>query len=353
MIATTDLMTTSAIPKMDRRYGRRGMPKHFVKKMYNDYLRLGSLAKVGALHGRTRQSVYDTLSRAGYRLNSRSLQADFVVHEGIRYSADPQGYLRATRRHAIEGCIYLHRRIWVAAHGPIPVRNEVTFRNGDRRDVRLENLELKPATVASRSGKVVGKNQHTNVRIEELIQEHMGFIHQTAWKWSQWSGCDIQDLVQEGRIAIGEADVRFDEARGFKFLTFARWYIEKRIRRFVQNHRDTIRIPVHLAGKVRIPTVSLDAPIGDDDHGSTVADLVGVCEDHAKGLADEETSDLLRRAMKRLPKPHQAVIKARFFDGLTLEEAGNRLGVTREAIRQREVKALTKLRRSILARRCR
>lgn len=123
--------------------GRGGLPDYVVATMYADYQRLKSLAKVGAIYGRTRQSMYIIFSERALALNAKRFHPK-VTFDGRNYTPGKNGYYRDTamRKRGQHG--QLHHAIWIKRWGPIPAGHQVYFKDGDKTNFALLNLGCLP-----------------------------------------------------------------------------------------------------------------------------------------------------------------------------------------------------------------
>ena len=239
-------------------------------------------------------------------------------------------------------------------------------------------------------GDMVAKN--------ELINANLRLVINIAKHYSRGKAMDFLDLIQEGNLGLMKAVDKFDYTKGFKFSTYATWWIRQSITRAIADQARTIRIPVHMVETInkmkrvqrqlvqrfgREPTaeeiseelegflsperireiqrialdpVSLETPIGEEED-SHLGDFIE--DKEAESPVEFTTKSLLKdelyEVMKDLTDREERVLRLRY--GLddnrprTLEEVGREFGVTRERIRQIEAKAIRKLRHPTRAKR--
>jgi hypothetical protein len=122
-------------------WGRNGLPEHVWRAMYAEYCSGKSLAQVAAIFGGSRQSVHEVFTNRKLRLRPRCrMLHDKIEYNGVGYTPGKDGYYRAT----VGDRGMLHHRMWEDANGPIPEGWQVTFKNADHTDLRLDNMCCMP-----------------------------------------------------------------------------------------------------------------------------------------------------------------------------------------------------------------
>jgi RNA polymerase primary sigma factor len=226
---------------------------------------------------------------------------------------------------------------------------------------------------------------------EEMIKANLRLVVRLA-RGYEGIGLPLLDLISEGNIGLMKAVERFDPTKGAKLSTYGSWWIKQAMKRALANQAKTIRLPVHVLDKIskmnrtarrlrevfgREPTdqelgeelgvpessvaqmrmaairpSSLDAPVGDDET-SSFGDVVRDenAEDPYEKLEEKASTGALQNMVKKLKPREAAILRARFgLDGgaqTTLDEVGEKFGVTRERARQIQNVALRKLRKML------
>ena len=223
--------------------------------------------------------------------------------------------------------------------------------------------------------------------LERLTKANLRFVVSVA-KQYQNQGLSLPDLINEGNVGLIKAAEKFDETRGFKFISYAVWWIRQSILQAIAEQSRLVRLPLNQVGSVnkitrelnkfeqeheRKPSVdeidervdlpedkiadamkansrhvSMDAPIADGEDSSMIDFLAGDSSNTDKELAIESLKAEVSRILKLLTDKEQKVLRAFFgIDGspeMTLDEIGEKYNLTRERVRQIKEKALRRLR---------
>ncbi len=331
----------------------RGRPRGFVTDNEILYYFPKIEDNVGLL-----DEIYDRLEKAGIKVIETSALIDFSKDENEKNFDDSM---------AFEGDVPDAVQMYLKEIGKTPL---------------LTKDEERELAKRAEKGEEEARQRLMKANLRLVVSIAKRYVNRTPH-------LSILDLIQEGNIGLSRAVEKFDYRRGFKFSTYATWWIRQAITRALADQSRTVRIPVHMVEtiskytqvrrqliqelgrdplaeeiaaemgievdkvrhiqKISQEVLSIETPIGDEED-STLSDFI---PDEKNSTPSQLTAramlrDLIKEIMIDLTEREQQILKMRFGldDGIshTLEEVGKAFGVTRERIRQIEAKALEKIR---------
>ncbi len=276
----------------------------------------------------------------------------------------------------------------------LKIQKSITNRNSEALDKYLVEIgrapmvsideEIELAQIIKKGGRAAEKAKN------KLVEANLRFVVSVA-KQYQHQGLTLTDLIDEGNIGLIKAAERFDETRGFKFISYAVWWIRQSILQAIAEQRSIIRLPLNQVGSLnkvnheinkfeqenqRRPSVeelaqrtgvdeekiaqsmaasahhvSIDAPFGEDDDNSMVDVMASGEDSRTDRHVDHESMAMeLRQVLEKVLKEREKqIVCACYGIGETekgLEEIGDKMGLTRERVRQIREKSINKLRES-------
>lgn len=277
----------------------------------------------------------------------------------------------------------------------LKIQKSITNRNSEALDKYLVEIGRAPMISIDEEielAQIIRKGGRAGERAKNrLVEANLRFVVSVA-KQYQHQGLTLTDLIDEGNIGLIKAAERFDETRGFKFISYAVWWVRQSILQAIAEQSRIVRLPLNQVGSLnkvnqeinkfeqenlRKPSVqeisdrtgvdedkiaqsmmasghhvSIDAPFGSDDDDNAMVDVMSSGDDSRtdKGVDHESIAQELRAVLDKVLKERERkILCACYGIGETekgLEEIGDKMGLTRERVRQIREKSITKLRES-------
>lgn len=277
----------------------------------------------------------------------------------------------------------------------LKIQKSITNRNSEALDKYLVEIGRAPMISIDEEielAQIIRKGGRAGERAKNrLVEANLRFVVSVA-KQYQHQGLTLTDLIDEGNIGLIKAAERFDETRGFKFISYAVWWVRQSILQAIAEQCRIVRLPLNQVGSLnkvnqeinkfeqenlRRPSVqeisdrtgvdedkiaqsmmasghhvSIDAPFGSDDDDNAMVDVMSSGDDSRtdKGVDHESMAQELRAVLDKVLKERERkILCACYGIGETekgLEEIGDKMGLTRERVRQIREKSITKLRES-------
>ena len=271
----------------------------------------------------------------------------------------------------------------------LKISKSITNREQGALDKYLVDIAKEPMITPDEEVELAQRiKQGDKIALDRLVRANLRFVVSVA-KQYQNQGLSLADLINEGNVGLIKAAQRFDETKGFKFISYAVWWIRQLILQAVAEQSRMVRLPLNQVGllsrvkktassleqlyqrkptikeiadeldmpedkveailKVNAKEVSIDAPVADDDDLAFIDTMIPEenCDADKKLVSESESDDIKRSLSVLNEKERQVII---YYFGLdsshafTLEEIGNMMHMTRERVRQVKDKALKKLR---------
>ncbi len=274
----------------------------------------------------------------------------------------------------------------------LKITNKITTRESLALDKYLTDIGRIPMLTADEEAELARRiKEGDQAALEKLTESNLRFVVSVA-KQYQNQGLSLSDLINEGNVGLMKAAKRFDETKGFKFISYAVWWIRQSILQAIVEHSRIVRLPLNKVGSYnkvneafitfvqefeREPTneelaelldmtpkevanmlkgngrhVSVDAPIGGEDGDSTMLDVISSEDDLSpdSGLMEQSLREEVQQGLSILSPREVEVLSAYYglngYKPLTLEEIGELYDLTRERVRQIKERAIRRLRKS-------